>query len=1219
MYGYLRENKMKIKDILTIDLTEDITNVIDMENVEDEELLTEIQDYIVTDGLAEKFDELATVFTSNIKEKGVWLSGFYGSGKSYLGKLWGYMLSNPTLMGTPARERILQRFSGVANESIIKNDIERLGNHKYLVVKFDIAKQNTDHGIAVTMLDNFLKTIGLPNNIYGMVLYQMMIEENCTDVEDYIGKHTNVEWKTARKKMISYSKLIKEIYLDLGNTETDFQMLHKTLSETRDHYDASKLKDTIEQYLEINKGVEIVFLFDEASEAITQKKFSLLDLEGISEAFSAIVGQVWTMAIAQEKLDDVINNFNVNRSQLTKMTDRFKTKIHIEATEVDVIIKNRLLQKTDSGWHELENYYDANFGMILDAAMLHGTGLAKTDSRDNFATYYPFYEYQLDLMQNFLFGKKGYASTNVATRGMIISAFDVLKKEVQEEELFSSVTAWQMTNQAQPQPDVLLVNRYDNADAILKNVDSKVSGRRLLEVIHFLDDAGNAPTTYSNIVKAYISSPEEFHQIDKDIEEALSILIKARILIDNGGRYRITSDIEQRLMDEMNDFDIQGYSKKAYLISQYKNSAFIKQIANVQDNAIRYDFYLKSDDGDELTSPKEKSLSCIVKSLYNISDDRNSDINSERENYKDTPSVMYMIPDNSEFEEIDAKIDQIRRYEAIIDKYPSKDSEEAPYIKDFGKMKEDMIDSLNGQINKALRKSTIVYQFNIYILKDMDAEADTATIERQLISNVYSKRLDTQLKDDIAGKVIKESLNNKLHNYFTSKDFEFFDNTGTFIGDKLRVTDEVISRIKNSFVDGATLSDDLQNPPTGYSFGTVIGTVAALMRAGQVKAKFAGEEKYSYKDKDVDLIFKNSVNFRKASFKAVAESLELTQKKEIVDALQEYDPKDRNGKKITWNSNDFDIVCAISEIARKYTEQIDSWKKIISDFSTLYPELDQTQKILSGFAVNITDSNYISKAKGFLNSKDIFIDNANSVIDHEAFIQKKQPNILAWREFINRVIDDVNKTAESVSKIKNSADLFETEFGTGVFKKYNLLQDLYQAVKDEYYKKWCAAGKLMTDSYTEIRDQAQRVLDEAETLNIDANVLAVEKLKKYIQLAEGRICIDPQIGTSISESHTKMTYSEVCSANKMAGQDKMDLYLIEVGLVRQKADSSSSDAEDNKVNEDNGEAKSKSPSKISRSLPKSGISASSYKSWLESELKQTVGLKDDDIIEFPEA
>ncbi|MBK9689677.1 MAG: hypothetical protein IPO65_18835 [Saprospiraceae bacterium] len=101
----------------------------------------------------------------------------------------------------------------------------------------------------------------------------------------------------------------------------------------------------LKNYFRFVKDEKVVFLFDEASEAINQKKFTLLDLEGLSESLSSLGGKVWTIAIAQEKLDDVINNSNISKAQLTKVTDRFKTKIHLEATEVDVIIRSRLLKR----------------------------------------------------------------------------------------------------------------------------------------------------------------------------------------------------------------------------------------------------------------------------------------------------------------------------------------------------------------------------------------------------------------------------------------------------------------------------------------------------------------------------------------------------------------------------------------------------------------------------------------------------------------------------------------------------------------------------------------------------------------------------------------------------------------------------------------------------------------------------------------------------------
>ena len=223
------------------------------------------------------------------------------------------------------------------------------------------------------------------------------------------------------------------------------------------------------------------------SEAINQQKFTLLVLEGLCEALSSLGGKVWTIAIAQEKLDDVINNSNISKAQLSKVTDRFKTKIHLESTEIDVIIRNRLLKKTDEGIALLKEHFQNNAGKIADHASLTGAGISKTNNADNYATYYPFYKYQFDLLQNFLFGTKGYASTKVAARGMIITTYDLLTKELQNKPLFEVSTGY-LRKQAQPSPHISLVSRYTNAEEYSNRIIF-LFGSKIIETINFLSEA----------------------------------------------------------------------------------------------------------------------------------------------------------------------------------------------------------------------------------------------------------------------------------------------------------------------------------------------------------------------------------------------------------------------------------------------------------------------------------------------------------------------------------------------------------------------------------------------------------------------------------------------------------------------------------------------------------------------------------------------------------
>lgn len=1208
---------MKIKDILTIDLKEDITNVIDMENLQEEELLSEIENYIVTDGLAKEFDKLADVFTGNVKETGIWLSGFYGSGKSYLGKLWGFILSNPYIVGTPARDRILQRFHGICNEALIRNDIMALESKDFLVVKFDIAKQNTNLGIAMTMMENFLRTLDIPENAFGILLFHMMMQDSYTDVSKYVADKNGAKWSDVRKNIMSYHKVIKDIFLNKGNSDNDFNNIKDTIEKERDHYSAAKLKEELELFLSVKPDVEVVFLFDEASEAINQKKFTLLDLEGISEAFSAIKGRVWTMAIAQEKLDDVINNSSINKSNLTKMTDRFKTKIHIESTEVDVIIRSRLLKKTDSGRQELENYFVKNTGKIADIAMLSGNGLTKTDSKDSYATYYPFYQYQLQMMQNFLFGKKGYTSTNVAARGMIISAYDILKKEMQEEELYSTATAWQMAKQAQPQPPVLLVNRYESAERVLSQIGSNVSGRNLLETIHFLEDADSAPTTISNILKALISNPDDYYKIEKDIKRALDSLVEARILIVNDNQYRITSDIEQRLLDEMNEFSVQSYVRKGVLLDYYKKSSFVKGAAKVTDNGIGYDFYVTTDLDDEITNPSQKSLKLKIKSLYSIPDDRNSDINDIKNTYQNQQDLIYLVPDNSQFTEIDKLITEIKRIEYITDKYQRTDIEEAQYIRNFISIKETKEETLRTLIEKALKSGTIIYLFNVSLLNESNATTVMTEKEKASVRNVYTKRLSTQLKEDVAYKVIREANASKLHSYFAGKDFEFFDASGTLIGDKLTVSESVMNLIKNAFVDGSSIESKLLEPPTGYLYGTVVSTIAALMRGGRIIAKFGGSEKYSYRDSDVDLIFKTATNFRKASFKGINRSLSASQKNDIVGVLREFDAVDRNGKKVDWNTNDFDLVCAISKTAEEYVGKVKTWRESNSKFDTYYPDMASVESVLKQFIGNVNDQNYVDKAVAFISIKDAFSDAIETVILCSEFIKNRQIKAEGWKSFVQEVNDDLSKAAKTVQSIALATNEFNVAFNSGLMQKYAELQSLHQKIRDEYFKKFSEAASTMSSKYEAIKLKAEAIIDEIDKLEIEENAVKKLQAQTILTYAEGRICKDPKITTSIKEDTTRLTFSEVLSANDIVGKKETELNIIDAQIIRQKPENPQDDvppAEGDNTPEP--EEKNDMVSTIKRELPKSDITVSEYKTWLLSEIKTVSAMKDTDKITF---
>jgi hypothetical protein len=1199
---------MLIKDTLTIDLSEDIKNVIDLEDTSESAIQSEIESYIITDGLAKEYSDFVSVFTSNIVETGVWISGFYGSGKSYFGKLLGYMLSNRKIGSTPARDRILQRFTGITDEALVKNAISRLDAHKCRVVFLDIAKQDTSKGLAFTLFRNFLRSLDLPDNEHGYLLYQLMINEKQGNIQDYVYRKLNKDWEEIRPRLMEYSRAAKNIYIALGNSESDYENILTTIRRDIDQFSAARFRDELKNYLGVVYDEKLVFIFDEASEAINRNKFTLLDLEGLSEALSDsnLARKTWTIAIAQEKLDDVINNSNVSRAQLTKVTDRFKTKIHLEATEVEVIIRNRLLKKSDDAILKLKDNYQKHSGKIADHAGLNATGIAKTDSLESYLTYYPFYKYQFTLLQNFLFGTKGYASTKVAARGMIITTYDILKNALQHDQFYTVASGWQIAKEAQQQPNVRLVNRYDNAESILKETGSSISGRKLLETIHFLSEAEVVPTTVSNIVKAYANDPDVIHRVQPEIAKALDTLVEAKILLVTNNTYRITSDIEQRLLDEMNGYTVQTFMKKKKVVSAYKASNFIKALAKITDSSLQYDFFISTDNDDELTNPKLKHLKLKLKSVYSISDDRNTDIDSLKVLHQNDKDIVWIVPDNSSFKEIDKLIEEIEKTGYLEDKYKNPLSEEGQILRSFSTAKDEKEIRLRDVIELSLQKAVAIYLYNTYQLDITNWQSLLQDQQRHVVQNVYHKRLDSQLSDSVAAAVIKEATATRLHQFFNGKDFQFFDSTGNFVGDNLKVVEEILFKIRNTFVDGSTLESELELPPTGFAFGSVISTVAALMRAGKIMAKYNGAEKFSWRDDGVNGIFAAAREFRKASFKAIARSLSASQKNELVNSLKDLNFEQHTGRKIDWNTNDFDLVSGVKDLAKHMCDKVDFMRKQTKDFDNLFASVESDKDLLSGFTGAVSEANYIDRAETYLTDKEAFTNSIHSIEKVEKFIRNNLPKLLEWKAFVTGVNDELNKAAKHNPSIEQLSKDFTAHLNNDVLKNYTIVQQIAQKIKDEYYGLMKDVAIEMAAGYTKLKKDAESLITDIEKLPKGLNDDALAKANVILQFAAQRTSAEVDIVFDVKDKTTRFTYSEILSYIELHPSKKFALEMIPSELKK----------ESPKEPDKGGPEPVPATRTIKTRLPGSKLKVSAYKAWLKQELQKLSDARDNDDIEF---
>ena len=727
----------------------------------------------------------------------------------------GYIIDNQVINGTPARERFIPRLKGVTDEGLIENAIRKLDAINSRVVFLDVAKQNTERGLAFTLFANLLKNLGFRDDIYGYMEFDLLIDGKYEEFKAITQKLESQDWDELKKSNRHVAKVMRKVLAEMGYSESDYEDTKDVYSAAIDDFSASKLKSELEKYLKFNGEETLVFVFDEASEAISQKKFTLLDLEGISEALSSISNKVWTIAIAQEKLDDVINNANVNRSQLTKVTDRFKTKIHLESTEVDIIIRSRLLQKTDKAKQNLLDYYQENEGLIANATNLKSSFPTKTETAEDFAIYYPFHKYQFDILQKFLFSSNALVQTQIAARGMIITTFDVLRKQMREKEIYNFTPGYAICAEAQTAPPIGLGNKYDTSRKILKEKGSNIDGEKLLKTMHLLADSEVVAPTVENVTKSYISDISSYYSVKPDIEEALALLVETKVLLLSNNNYKITSDLEGKMLDEMKDFDVELFSKKRELIKCIKDYKIFNSVASFSDGSDSFKFSVLSDQDDELVGTGSKHLKLTAYSLFNISDNRQDFIEQLKLDTQYQKDLITLIPDTSEFAAIDKLIGEITRYTYMEEKYSNeKDSDKRQIVREFEIIREEKQRTLRGLIESVYHNASLVYMFDEHLLSADTFKGTIADCQRKMVKNIYTKRLSSQLSDGLVPKIFS-THKDSLSKLFASSDFAFFDGHGNFTGDHLKIVEEINAKIKSRYMDGKSLEADLSGAPLG--------------------------------------------------------------------------------------------------------------------------------------------------------------------------------------------------------------------------------------------------------------------------------------------------------------------------------------------------------------------------------------------------------------------
>ena len=1188
----------KIKDLLLLDFSENIEHVIDLEKETEKDILFEVENYIITDKIANYFDKFIQNYKSNIKETGVWVSGFYGSGKSYFGKMLGYLLENKMIKGTPFRERFIQRLNGLDNQNILENTIRSLDAYQNKIIFLDIAKQNTRNGFAWTLFRNFLIRLGFSNDVFGYIEYGIFVKGQYSEFLDNVRKITGNEWQDLRKNPIEVSKTMRKVLVESQFfTSQEYDETKKYYDDRIISFDAARLKEDLLNYLEKYPEERIIFIIDEVSEAINSEKISLLELEGVSESLSALPqGKGWTVAIAQEDLEQVINNVSsISHKEFSKVSDRFSTKIPLSAGDVETITKKRLLKKNVEGIKILEELYNKNNGSIIDFTSLKSKLSTKSDNPDKFITCYPFHAYQFDLLQNFI--RAIYSKTHATERGMIIATFTVLKT-IKEHKLFNFATAFNLVDGAKQYLDSDLIKKFTQADKVLKENNSLIIGSQLLKVIYFINESVLVKATSENITRLYLGNFDEIYELKPKIDEALNNLCDVNLLLNKNNIYVITSDLEQEKIEEMKNLDVELFNKKREFINRLKQQIFLKNISRCTLENNSYIFSINSTQEDELSYAPKKYLKINIASIYTIGkEDREKFLENIKFETQKNVDTVTLVPSVNKFNEIDKFIEDIYRYGVMENRYQNDDDEKLRYIiKDFSTNKVNRLKELDLLIEEVYKNGTIIYNFEEYNLNENNFENIFREIEGKIICNTYTERLPLQLSEGIALKMLKERNPKSLLLCLPgNQEFAFFDSDGNFVGQGLRVVEKLNVAISSVFVSGEELEKTFEGPPYGYTYETIIVVLAVLFRAGLLAIKHNGREIYDYHDADILTLFSKSREFKKASFKVITSTLGALQKQELVENLKELQATEILDKSFDYNSNDIELVNIIKNFSEHFLSKMEYSKKYIGEFENYFPQIAKKIIILRGFEPRVTGDNYKEQAEKFIKEYPEFKEAINDIQKVLKFCETDLNNIKIYKKFVIQIVQELEKLG-SVFKdniIFSLSEQFEKKYSQSVSDNFVDLKEIYQKIKDEYYLLIENEHQKMTQKHEELKNQAEENREKIALIPGDLNKEPLSKIDEIIYYAKQHICSNLTISFDTKCEFCHYSLNEIISANQTIDSKIKELDGVKIQI--------------------------RYPDKITSKevrikIEKGKFSVSYYKGMLRGKIKEADSLKDDDIV-----
>jgi len=827
---------MIIESIFEKDINRPIDGVIMANNLSN--LDQEVDEYVITNEIQDKletfFDAYATSLSRPSRDIGVWISGFFGSGKSHLLKILSVVMGDQDKYATPFLDKLK------SCDTFLQGNAKKSLSVPTQTLLFNIDQQaNIMQGNTTSsVLSVFQRVFDDVRGYYGEKPYiaqleKFLVEEGLYNAfkASYLAESGDT-WENKRHQvLIKRKEFSKALSTTLHISEEEAK---DKIKEFQEEYSLNpkKFADEVYAYIQTQENnFRLIFLVDEIGQFIADDVNKMLNLQTIVESLAEKCnGQAWVIVTSQQDIESIMGDINAQQQHdFARIMGRFKTKLNLTSANADEVIKKRILSKSEESAVELrKHYYEQQASLKSLFYFTEGMQYQQIQSEVDFETNYPFIPYQFDLLgtallelsrHNAMLGR----AQSVGERSML-EIFQTAAKELKNFEVgtLADFSCFYRSLQQILKTEVVRALNLSETNPILDDFDRKV-----LKVLFLVRYIESFKSNKANIATLLISKlGEDKLLLEKRTQESLNKLENQTFIQRNGEFYFYLTNEEKDLIEEVKGIAVDNFAINDHLATViYDGVLGLNKIAH-PDFKQEFSFTRRLDD--DVKSSREYEIGInFITPYYHMQSEGELLLKSSG-----IHDLLVKLPDD------DILKKEIRLF-LQTQKYYKQYSSDTSRSDAYKRILNEQIQENNNRKSNITKRIEILLQGAEFIangrvleLKGVDPRTKIISAFNEALVEFYPQRkvLREQYKESDITAILNaaDDLTTGVENNLTE-------------AEQVIVGKITLSKAQNDILTLKTLIDTYGTFPYGWDRWAVICLVASLLRKGRADIKLHGK------------------------------------------------------------------------------------------------------------------------------------------------------------------------------------------------------------------------------------------------------------------------------------------------------------------------------------------------------------------------------------------